>query len=266
MVIPYWGLFLSWIPAQLPEPFGFGLWIGVGIILLFLVARYLNTPIWLFLISYQFNWVVFHGQIDPYVIFGIIFGFWAVRNSKPYFLGIALMVALIKPQISLLPALILFWWSPDKKKTVLVAILIGLASLAIWPTWVFDVIQSQWSTFLSREANIRANTSLGLPLTISIPFVLLSFAIRLERKDKLVLLLATNLLVAPYSPIYSQLALLVMGLPSIFYIFGLIPWIVSFAFGPHWGWAFIFPLLLWLYLAIPPIWLATQYRFNKLNL
>lgn len=113
VVVPYWGLFTSWIPAQLAEPFGFGLWVGLGMFLVILGARYLNAPLLLLVTSYQFHWVVFSGQIDSYVIFGIIFGIWAVWNSKPYLLGVALMMALIKPQISLLPALILFWWSVD---------------------------------------------------------------------------------------------------------------------------------------------------------
>lgn len=144
--------------------------------------------------------------------------------------------------------------------------LIGIASLIVWPTWVFDIIQNQWTTFLAREANIRANTSLGLPLTISIPFVLLSFAIRLPKKEKLTLMIATTLLVAPYSPIYSQLGLLAMGLHPIFYIFGLIPWIVYFWFGPHWGWGFIMPLGVWLYLAALSFRSASQYSFRELKL
>ncbi len=121
VVIPYWGLLLSWIPAHLPEPFGYGLWTWVGMLLLILAARYNKVPLLFLLLSYQFQWVLFYGQIDGYVIFGIVLGYWALQKSRPYVLGAALMLALIKPQFGGLPALFLFGLSSDKKKTLLVS-------------------------------------------------------------------------------------------------------------------------------------------------
>ncbi|MEJ2601575.1 MAG: hypothetical protein P8Z00_24845 [Anaerolineales bacterium] len=44
LVIPYWGLFLSWLPAHLPEPFGYGLWTGVGLLLVILAVGYTRAP------------------------------------------------------------------------------------------------------------------------------------------------------------------------------------------------------------------------------
>jgi hypothetical protein len=263
MVIPYWGLFLSWIPAHLPEPFGFGLWTGVGLLLVILAARYTRAPLPAVLLSYQFIWILYYGQIDGYVIFGIIMGLWAVRTSRPGWLGVALMTALIKPQYGLLPALMLFWWSPNKKKTFLVAGLIGAASLVAWPTWIFDLIQNQWVSFLSRQETIRSNTSPGFPWALSLLLVLLAFSVRLEKKQKLTVLLATSMLVSPYAPIYCQAALLVIGLPRIFYIFAFIPWAVAIFLGPygHWGWGYIFPLSVWLYLVVPALWPVIQRRF-----
>lgn len=196
------------------------------------------------------------------MIFGIIMGLWAERTSRPGWLGVAIMTALIKPQYGLLPALILFWWSPNKKKTFLAGALIGAASLVAWPTWIFEIMQNQWVSFLSRQENIHSNTSPGFPWMLSLLLVLLAFAARLKKKEKLAVLLATSMLVSPYAPIYSQLALLVIGLPRVFYIFAFIPWAVAIFLGSYdnWGWGYIFPLSLWLYLVVPALWPAMRRR------
>jgi hypothetical protein len=267
VVIPYWGLLLGWIPAHLPEPFGYGLWTLVGMLLLITAARYNKAPLLFLSLSYQFQWILFYGQIDGYVIFGITLGFWALQKSRPYVLGVALMLALIKPQFGGLPALFLFGLSSDKKKTLLSSALIGLISIILWPTWISDIIQNQWTSFLTRQENISTNTSPGFPVLICLPLIVLAFVVRLPAKQKLVVLVATSLLVSPYATIYSQLALLSMGLPSLFYLFAFIPWGVAIFLGPfdHWGWGFLFPLGVWGYFVLPALWRRLGEQANHLS-
>lgn len=246
VVTPYWALFLSYIPAQFDQ--GYIVWIGLGLLLIIAASTYLKSPTWVILLSYQLGWCLWYGQIDPFVVFGLALGHWSLQRSRAYILGVAIMLLLIKPQIGLLPATALFLWSPDKPKTSLAALCIFSASLLAWPTWISDVFYA-WSSFTEKIENTITNTSY-LPLWISIPLILISIFIqKIPVRDRLLGLTAANLLLAPYSPIYSQLSLLVFPLPSILYSFAFIPWIIAIQLGPffHWKWAQLFPLLVLIY-------------------
>lgn len=256
VVIPYWGLFLAWLPAQFPEPLGYISWIGAGIILAVLAAKQLHAHTFLMLFSYQLHRVVFYGQIDPFVITGLALGIWTIRRSRPYLTGLAIMLALIKPQIGLLSALAFLLWSADRKKTLAAAALIGMASLAISPTWVIDLLQRHSSEFLSRPENLLSNTSVGIPLPVGGMLAAVVLSSQINRERKLIALVAANLLISPYTTIYSQLALLCLGLPIGFYLFGLLPWAVSVIYGPfnpYWTWASLFPLTVLIYIYWPTL-------------
>jgi hypothetical protein len=248
VAIPYWGLFLSYLPAQIEQ--GYIIWLGVGLFLLIVASMYMKSSTWIILLSYQLNWCLWYGQIDPYVVFGLVLGYWALNKSRPYILGIAIMLILIKPQIGLLPAIFMFYLSSNKSKTSLIALSIFTASLLIWPSWI-KFSFAHWSTYTDRFENQLSNTY-NLSLWITVPAVLIALPIqRSSLQKRLLSLVAANLLLVPYSPIYSQLSLLVFPLNPLLSIFAFIPWIVAIHYGPffHWGWAQIFPLLALIYSA-----------------
>jgi hypothetical protein len=246
VVTPYWALFLSYIPAQFD--WGYIIWIGLGLFLVMTTSIFLKSPTWVVLLSYQLGWCLWYGQIDPFVVFGLALGYWSLQHSRSYILGIAIMLVLIKPQIGLMPAIAFFLWSPDKPKTSLAALSIFLASMLAWPSWIKDIFLV-WSSFTEKVENTITNTNY-LPYWISIPLILITILIqKLPGRDRLLGLTAANLLLAPYSPIYSQLSLIVFPLPAIFYSFAFIPWVIAIQFGPffHWKWAQLFPLLVLIY-------------------
>jgi hypothetical protein len=249
VVTPYWSLFLSYLPARLPEPFGFSVWIAIGAFLVLVTASYFESPLLMLLLSYQMNWVLFYGQVDPYVIFGIGLGYYGVKCSKPLLIGIAISLLLIKPQIGILIAIYYFFSSPSKWKTFLMSAIPILASLLIWPGWPERLYLEQLTTFMDRPPQDWTNTSLGLPLWIGMILSVFVLILPLRIKEKVPALIATNLLVSPYSTIYSQLSLLSLGLPKVFYLWGFIPWVVGILMGPfgNWRWGFLFPLSTILY-------------------
>jgi hypothetical protein len=263
VVTPYWALFLSYLPSRFQDPWGYGLWIGAGTILVILAAKIFKAPVLPVLLSYQFNWCLYYGQIDFYVVFGLALGFWANRASKPFITGIAILLLLIKPQIGLLAALLFFWYSPSRLKTALVLLLVFLLSLATWPGWPMHLIFEQWPLFLNQPWNSWTNTSLQLPLWSGIILSLLMLGLPMEPERKLITLVAANLLIFPYSSIYSQLSLLVFQLPIPFYLFAFIPWLVALRLGAYsnWGWAALFPLLVMIYYLFQPLLSKTlKYR------
>lgn len=250
VVTPYWSLFLSFLPAQLSEPFGYIVWITIGSILVIVTTNYFKSPLLAVVLSYQMCWVLYYGQIDPFILFGIGLGHYSVTKKKPLINGIAIALVTIKPQIGFLLAIYFFFSSTSKLKTAFVFIAIILLSLAIWPGWPKRLIFDQYLSFLDRPANIWTNTSLGLPLWIS--FILSAIALMspMDINRKIPLLLSTTLLISPYSTIYSQLSLIVVGLPIAFSVFGFLPWLVAIFSSPFgfWQWAFIYPISVIVYL------------------
>ncbi len=120
---------------------------------------------------------------------------------------------------------------------------------------------------MTHQENISTNTSPGFPLVICLLLIVLAFILRLPEKQKLVVLVATSMLVSPYATIHSQLALLSMGLPGLFYLFAFIPWAVAIILGPfeHWGWGFLFPLGVWGYFMLPALWRTLRERAKLLR-
>jgi hypothetical protein len=257
VVTPYWSLLLSFVPAQLPEPLGYALWIGLGAILVVLAAMHFHSPLWLVLLSYQLNWCLFYGQVDLYIVFGIALGHWAYQNAKPAIIGVAILLLLIKPQVGLLPSLVLLWWSPNRKVTLMVIMAVVLLSLVLWPGWPMTLV-CKWTIFTEQAENVFSNTSLHLPWWLAVAVSSAVLIIPLDSERKLLALVAAGLLVSPYSPVYSHLALLCFALPVPFYIFALIPWIVAIVAGPfnHWAWMALFPISVLLYCYIPLLWVS----------
>jgi hypothetical protein len=250
VVTPYWSLFLSYLPARLPEPFGYFIWIAIGAFLVLLTASMFESPLWMVLLSYQMNWVLFYGQVDPFVIFGIGLGHVGVKRSKPLLIGVAISLLLIKPQIGILLAIYYFFSSPSKFKTLLMTLIPILASLWVWPGWPEQLFLEQLSSFMDQPPQDWTNTSLGFPLWVGIILSVIVLFLPMKIKQKVPALIATNLLISPYSTIYSQLSLLTLGLPKAFYLWGFIPWGVAILAGPfgNWRWAFLFPLSAILYI------------------
>ncbi|HEY61286.1 MAG TPA: DUF2029 domain-containing protein [Anaerolineae bacterium] len=266
---PYWSLFLSYLPAQFPEETGYIIWTGIGVVLLIATLLYFKSSVVLVFLAYQLHWIIFYGQIDLYVIFGLPLGLWAVDRKHPYILGVALLLLLIKPQYGLLPAIILFFWSSERWKSSLVVIGGVILSFLVWHNWV-AVLLSQWQIY--RNPSLAAefhheqgNTSLHIPLWIGAILSLGVLFLPINGEKKILSLLSISFLISPYSTVYSQLAMLVFPLPKWFYVFAIIPWFVAIIWGPfdHWSWLAVFPLLVFCYTIFPLFQKAKQRKIEK---
>lgn len=244
VVTPFWCFFTSYLPSLLPEPYGYTLWITLGAVSILLTAHLFQSPLIAILLSYQLNWILFYGQIDPFIILGIGMGYTALKHDHPYVLGIALALLTIKPQMGALLALYFFSQAPHRMKTGAVFCAIVLGSLIIWPEWPIHLLEDHSQTFLLNPHNEGTNTALMLPISIRILIAFISLWLPGKMEQKIPLLLASTLFISPYSTIYSQLALLVVGLPPIFSLFGVIPWVPALLNGPFNGWPLgcLFPL------------------------
>lgn len=257
---PFWSLFLSFLPAQIPEPYGYVVWILLNAVILIITVRFFKSPLIPVLLSYQFNWILFYGQIDPLVIFGLPLGLWAIEHKRPIILGMAITLLLIKPQYGLLPGLMLLWWGDNKWKPILVIVAIMLLSFIVWPGWHNHIIH-QWLIYRDpsmamEQHHEQGNTSLHIPIWIGTLVSIISLFVPIvDRQKKLLGLLSVGFIFSPYSTIYSQLAMLVFPIPAFYYVFGFLPWVKAILLGPfnQWEWMAVFPLAVWVYVYLPAI-------------
>ena len=125
----------------------------------------------------------------------------------------------LKPQMTLFPAIAIWWWSGRERWYAFAAFLsIVVVSILIWGPWPIWVIEKVFS-HMNRGGYDLWNTSIGF---YAIPLIVPALYIPLNRRDRLLALTATGILISPYLPYYSTLILLCFPLPWILYIFGFV--------------------------------------------
>ncbi len=68
---------------------------------LYLAVRAFGGVHWMVFTSFAFAWILFYGQLDGLVAGGLGLAWWASRRSRPVLAGAGLILASIKPQLSL---------------------------------------------------------------------------------------------------------------------------------------------------------------------
>ncbi len=203
----------------LPERIGFALFLALSVLIIVFSTHTLKGHTIPLLLSAQLSWILWWGQIDGLAILGLALAWIAYQKKSWILMTLALILALLKPQISLIPVLLLWWWmGKERWKTLLLSALFGMASLIIWGPWPIWII-SKIIHFTQERSYDMWNTSLGLlAAPLFIPAIFLPLR---SRSKRLIAITATTLLVSPYMPYYSTLVL---------FCFPLSWWIYPFAF------------------------------------
>ncbi len=233
--------------VTMPGRWGYILFIGVLITVTIASTHILKGKKLLPLLSAQMFWILWWGQIDPLVILGLALGWTAVQKKNWRLQTGSLLLMSLKPQISLLPAVALWWWIGRKRWMTLAAFTAVLAfSIVIWGPWPLWVIE-EMVNHTSRGGFELWNTSLGF---YAAPLLIPALFLPLEKKSRLIALTATGMLISPYLPYYSTLLLLCFPLPPVLYGFGLIGYFPG-VIGPALAWKSILLLplsvLVWVY-------------------
>jgi hypothetical protein len=204
----------------LPDRIGFALFLAFSIFSILFTIRFLKgRPIPL-LLSAQLSWILWWGQIDALAILGLGLAWVAYEKKSWVLMTLASLLALLKPQVSLIPVLLLWWWlGKERWKTLLLSAILFAASLLVWGLWPIWMV-SKIIAFAGNRSYEPWNTSLGLaaiPLFIPALFIPLS-----SRSERLKAITATAMLVSPYMPYYSTLVLLCFPLSWWAYPFALL--------------------------------------------
>lgn len=231
---PLWLYFVIAPVTLLPMKAAYAVFLLLNVGMIWLACRLTGVNRLAVLLSFPTLWLLWYGQIDGFVALGVALGLWAVRQEKPIWLGLALLLLLVKPHIGAPLALIYFLWSRSWR-ALAVAAAVFLLSLVVWrPDWPIIWIRS-----LLQFANPPAGatiTTAGQETNISLfPYGLVAWLVVLlpmPRTERAIAALAATFLSVPYAPTYSLLALLVLPVP--WWVYGLSS--VPLVMGPSGYW------------------------------
>jgi hypothetical protein len=217
---------------QMPGRAGYIAFMAVSMaIILFGVYTFEGQPLPI-LISAQLSWVLWWGQIDAFPILALALGWLSLKKKSWIMMLAALAIASTKPQSCLIPVFVMWWWlGHERWKALIGFVLLITASLLIWGPWPIWIIERIYG-LASNKSFGPWNASLGL---IALPLLIPALLMPLDRKQRLLAITATALLISPYMPYYSTLILFCFPLPwwmGSFAIIGYLPTII----GTHLAW------------------------------
>jgi hypothetical protein len=209
---PYWARWIFYLLALPPEPVAFVILSVASTAGLYFAIRAFGGRDWMVFTSFAYAWTLFYGQIDGLVVGGLGLACWALRRERPIVLGGALMLALIKPQMSLPLAVALWWWSPSRFEALIIPAIVFVFTLIQWGWWVPDWLSELFYT--QDLVGLSRNISLWPIIGPSVMFIWpLIMWLRMGRDRKILAIAAATALTMPYFPLPSAVLLLAMPLP-----------------------------------------------------
>lgn len=261
---PWLAVFMAPFVA-IPGKVGYIVFLAASLAMFVLgVYRFGGQPIPL-LLSAQMMWVLWWGQIEGWGILALTIGVLALEKKSWPLMFLCLAISSVKPQLSFAPAVALWWWSgKDRWKSFLAMAGLGLFSLwawGPWPLWYGQAI----SNFTSNGHSAIWNASLGL---IALPLYIPALLAPLDRRQRLIALIATTFVASPYLPYYTTVLLLCFAIPWWAYFFAFLGYLPNLI-GTQLAWNAIvlLPLsvLAWLYWPILRSWIRRKTSPASLN-
>ena len=234
VINPMW-LYLLIAPlGYLPMRVSYVLFSLVNVGLLWLGSRLTGVNRFALLISFPALWVLWYGQLDILVMAGVAVGFWAAQSRRPIWLGVALLLLLIKPHIGAPLAFLYFWWLRDWRVLAVCGAVL-LLTLIIWGfrwplIWINSLVQ------VATPPPDAPLTTTGQQTNISLfPYGVLAWLVLLlpmSRLERAIGTLAATFLSVPYAATYSLVTLLVLPVPWWVYLVSSVPLLL----GPQGYW------------------------------
>jgi hypothetical protein len=208
---PDWILPLFWLLAQLPPLVGFAIWSALNILCLFFAARVFGGRAALMLLTFQFFYSLFLGQINGLLIGALALGWWGMAHQKRLLAGFGFWLACTKVQIGL-PFGLLLWLAADadwrtRLRVLVLPALLSLASLALFPDWPFHLVERIREYAPYDWGSISLWPALG---PAALLFLLPPLALPLEKSRRLLALAAAVPLALPYFQSADLLVLYVL--------------------------------------------------------
>lgn len=256
---PLWQNFFMAPFVTIPWPWGYVLFLAFTIGMTALGAYWFGGNPMIILLSAQFSWVLWWGQLEGWAILALVLGWIGMERKSWVWMFFALALGSFKPQVGFLPVFALWWWSGnDRWKSAGLLAGVFLLTLVIWgpyPLWYAQGILS--AQFAASHAEV-VQSSLGL---WALPLLLLAFILPFNRYQRILAISAAGQLVSPYMPFYSMVILLCFNLPWWIYAFSFLAYLPSFlGTAIAWNGMVLMPLgiLAWLYCPFFRTWIQAR--------
>jgi len=197
----HWIFFpLRFIPPQIL----WSVWTLLTLSGLYWVSNRLDTnPFWLFM-SFPVLALIWLGQTDVIVAIGIMLAF---KSKNVWLRSFGIVLASIKPQLSGLALLLLFFEDEEKFKLLILPFIVFVLTFVIWGiTWPFE-----WLSAIPEEYGSNAWT-----LASIFPYGLLAFALVplvKDRQKRVAAMLMATTLAVPVAGVYSYTLFLILFMP-----------------------------------------------------
>ncbi len=207
---PRFALWLFWLIARLPWKWNYLLLIMISIPVLAAAVYWGGGDYRKAFLSFPFIWSAAYGQIDVFVVAGLALTWWSLQAGYFWLMGVGLSFAcMLKPQVGIVGAVLLWLWSPNKWKPLAVPGVLMFLSLVQWGVdWPVSWVRAMLSQIVVLEGN-WANSSLfpwvgWWGLLIWLPVLL----VPMDRQARLRSVMAATALSLPYFPAYQLMILL----------------------------------------------------------
>lgn len=200
-----WILFpIQFVSMVVPFRYLWVLWVLFTGATVYWAAERLRTNSAFVLLAFPMMGQVWLGQADAVVIIGLMCAF---LSPNPYFRGVGLVLASIKPQVAGPVILLLLWYDQARWKTLVVPIAVCLLTLIVWGVdWPL-----RWWLSRNLEASLPVWGQAAL-FPCGLAAFLAVFLVKDVRRKIAVVLLATALSV-PQFGVYSHIVYLIFICP-----------------------------------------------------
>lgn len=250
-----WILPLFWLWAKFPPLVGFGLWSALNILCLFFAARVFGGRLALTLLTFQFFYSLFLGQINGLLAGGLALGWWAMAHKKWHLAGFGFWLASTKFQVGL-PLAFLLWLASatdwrSRLRVLLLPFLLTLASFVFFPDWPFHLVGRIHAVAPYDWGSISLWRTIG---PAALLFLLPPLLLPMERSRRFLALAAAGPLALPYFQSADLLVLFVLPVGWIPLMLGNLGFLF-FGFGfSILRWLWIVPLAIYLSFLLPSAW------------
>ena len=143
--VPYYAQWLLWPLTLIPSQWVWPIWIVLSALGFWGIARRTGARPWVVLLSFPAVGQFYLGQIDVIVTAGLAL---ALLASNPWWRGVGLVLALVKPQISALAVVVLLLQARREDLPKMLAAPVGVFALSMvvygftWPVaWLQNALQ-----------------------------------------------------------------------------------------------------------------------------
>lgn len=217
------------------------------------------------LLSSHMMWILWWGQIEGWGILGFVLAWFAYKKKSWLLMFLAITLSSFKPQIGLVPVLLLWWWTGNERwKSLGAALALFAISIWVWgpwPVWYWQGITG----FVGDGHHGLWNASLGL---LALPLFIPALLLPLEKEKRILAVAATAMLVSPYMPYYSTILLFFFAIPAWAYLFGFISWFPNLlGTSLAWNSVVLLPILLlvWLYVPVLTKWVQDRKNYKLVH-